>query len=476
MKYKIYSKPAVMLVGLVLTGMVFSEFASGAQPTLIENATLITMSPEDASPFQGYFVFDGTGFITEVGKGKYTGKLDSEFIRIDASGMIIIPGLVSGHSHLWQAAFRGIAADGELRSWLSALHDTYSDYFSKGDFYWFTLHGALDQLAHGITTTLNHTQRRPSLPGYEQEYLEQNEAEIDAGQHFIFAYASNFNVDDDVRKDQAHAFIEKAQSRIGKSPLLAVSLNVDGGRESAEKMLLEMGIARKYGLTMQTHYLEDSQSREREWKRWDMYKSVGLPGPLTSFAHFIQVTDQILQDTAAAGGAMVWNPLSNGRLASGLADIPRYLELGIKVGMGLDGQASTDVSDPFENMRMGLYALRMRDRHARGMQPLDILRLHTVATAKLLRLDGKIGSLSPGKYADFLIVDPKNPFTGPVFDPIATLIFSCSSDNIDKIYVAGELRVDDGVVLYQDMDLVKKQVQKRVDRIVADQMAAREDN
>ncbi len=463
MKCKIYSK-----LVLVLTGIVFSGFTSSAQPTLIENATLITMRSDDDSPFQGYLVFDSNGFITEVGKGRHTGKLDPESIRIDASGMILIPGLVSGHSHLWEAAFRGIAADGELRPWLSALHDTYSDYFSKGDFYWFTLLGALDQLAHGITSTYNHS--------YEQDYLEQYKAEMDAGQHFIFAYASDFNVDDDVRKDQAHAFIEKAQSRIGKSPLLAVSLNVDGGRESAEKMLLEIGIARKYGLTMQTHYLEDYQSREREWNRWNMYKSVGLPGPSTTFAHFIQVTDEILLDTATAGGAMIWNPLSNGRLASGLADIPRYLELGIKVGMGLDGQASADVSDPFENMRMGLYALRMRDRHARGMQPMDILRLHILKTAEVFAVDDKVGSLAPGKYADFLIVDPNNPPTGPVFDPAATLVFSCSSDNIDKIYVAGKLRVDDGVVLYQDMDLVKTQVQKRVDRIVADQMAAREDN
>ena len=455
-------------LGLVLAGIVFSGFTCSAQPTLIDNATLITMSPDDASPFQGYLVFDSKGLITEVGKGKYTGKLDPELIRIDAGGMIIIPGFVSGHSHLWEAAFRGIAADGELRSWLRALHDTYSDYFAKKDFYWFTLLGALDQLAHGITATYNHS--------YEQEELEQFEAEMDAGQHFIYSYASDINLDDDLRKSQAYAFIERVQPRIGNSPLLAVSLNVDGGRESAEKMRLEIGIAKKYGLTMQTHYLEDYNSREREWKRWDMYKSVGLPGPSTSFAHFIQVTDEILLDTAAAGGAMIWNPLSNGRLASGLADIPRYLELGIKVGMGLDGQASADISDPFESMRMGLYGLRMRDRNARGMQPMDILRLHTLKTAEVFGVDDKIGSLAPGKYADFLIVDPNNPTTGPVFDPAATLVFSCSSDNVDKVYVAGKLSVDDGVVLYQDMDLVKTQVQKRVDRIVADQMAASKKN
>ena len=463
MKCKIYSK-----LVLVLTGIVFSGFTSGAQPTLIENATLITMRSDDDSPFQGYLVFDSNGLITEVGKGRHTGNLDPESIRIDASGMILIPGFVSGHGHLWEAPFRGIAADGELRSWLSALQDTYVDYFSKGDFYWFTLLGALDQLAHGTTATYNHS--------YELEALEQYEAEVDARQHFIFGYGSDITLDDDVRKNQAYAFIEKAQPQIGKSPLLAVSLNVDGGRESAEQMLLEIGIARKYGLTMQTHYLEDYQSREREWKRWDMYKSVGLPGPSTSFAHFIQVTDEILLDMAAAGGAMIWNPLSNGRMASGLADIPRYLELGIKVGMGLDGQASADVSDPFESMRMGLYGLRMRDRSARGMQPMDILRLHTLKTAEVFAVDDKVGSLAPGKYADFLIVDPDNPSTGPIFDPAATLVFACSSDNIDKVYVAGELRVDDGVVLYQDMDLVKIQVQKRVDRIVADQMAASKRN
>jgi len=118
MKVPIYSKLVWVLTGLVLTGIVFSGFTCSAQPTLIENATLITLRPDDASPFQGYLVFDGKGLITEVDKGKYTGQLDSEFICIDASGMMIIPGFVSGHSHLWHAAFRGIAADGELRPWL----------------------------------------------------------------------------------------------------------------------------------------------------------------------------------------------------------------------------------------------------------------------------------------------------------------------------------------------------------------------
>ncbi len=81
----------------MLAGVVFTGFASGAQPTLIENATLITINPDDALPFQGYLAFDSQGLITEVGKGKYTGNLDPESIRIDASGMILIPGLVSGH-------------------------------------------------------------------------------------------------------------------------------------------------------------------------------------------------------------------------------------------------------------------------------------------------------------------------------------------------------------------------------------------
>ena len=129
--------------------------------------------------------------------------------------------------------------------------------------------------------------------------------------------------------------------------------------------------------------------------------------------------------------------------------------------MGVDGQASADIADPFENMRLGAYALRMKYRRADILSPREILRMHTIGTAKVLRVDDSVGSLEVGKYADFLIVNTGSPDIGPLYDPIAALVFACSADNIESVYVEGREVVRNGVVLGRDPDAISRETIRR---------------
>jgi cytosine/adenosine deaminase-related metal-dependent hydrolase len=163
---------------------------------------------------------------------------------------------------------------------------------------------------------------------------------------------------------------------------------------------------------------------------------------------------------------MVWNPLSNGRLASGLADIPKYESFGLRIGMGLDGQASADISDPFENMRMGMYATRMQYKSGEIMTPYQILAMHTLGSAEVLNLSDRVGSLEVGKFADFLVLDPKDPDVGPIFDIYATVVLSLSSRNLESVYVGGEEVFDQGEILSHDFPSIRDEAYKRVDRML----------
>lgn len=345
----------------LLTAIGIAAFSSfGYAATLIENANIMTLAEGQDKSFKGYVVIE-QGKIASVGAGSYSGELVADK-TIDADGKILIPGFISGHNHLWQSAFRGLASDGELIAWLGALHWTYGDYISTGDWYQFTLHGGLDQLSHGITTTYDHTQR---MGATDQLYIETLNASLDSGQHFVFAYSADMDQpEEDVRK-AFKEFYEMAQQHIGNSNLLAMSMNAAGNFYSMEKFALELDLAKEYNLTAQVHYLEPYSDREVEQKQWPDFLRVGAVDENVSYAHFIHTNDKILHDTQERGASMIWNPLSNGRLASGLADIPKYLKLGINVGMGVDGAASGDITDPFENMRMGLYATRMQYRDAK---------------------------------------------------------------------------------------------------------------
>ncbi len=439
---------------------------------LIRGASILTLAEQEDGPFFGFVHIKGDR-IHEIGRGEpETAVLGSGVEVVDADGQLVMPGFVSGHNHLWQSAFRGIAADQELYGWLQALHWTYEEYFTVGDFYAFTLHGALDQLAHGITTTYNHSQR---LAADEALYMESLDAQLAAGQRFIFAYNANLRgTTEQIRKD-INAVSERAA--MSDNPLLlGLSLNAVGlYQEDADKFSLEVEAARAAGMTIQLHYLEAFAQREQEQVQWQKLLAAGAIGADVSYAHFIHTTDRILTDTAAQGSAMIWNPLSNGRLASGLPDIPRYQQMGIRVGMGVDGAASADIADPFENMRMGLYALRMQHRNAQVMSPMEILRLHTLGTAQALGFAEQVGSLEVGKFADLLLIDLADPATGSVFDPAASLVFSASAANIHAVYVGGVERVNKRGVQEHDMTALQKEVSARVTSLVERTRAERQD-
>ena len=136
---------------------------------------------------------------------------------------------------------------------------------------------------------------------------------------------------------------------------------------------------------------------------------------------------------------MSWQPASNGRLASGVALVPEMLEMGMKVGMGLDDQACTDVSDPWQNMRMGMAMQRARTKDPRSMMPETLLRLHTLGGAEIMGVADRVGSLEVGKFADFVVVDPRRPDVGPLWHPVRSYVLSMSLRNLTRVYVGGRL-------------------------------------
>ena len=143
-----------------------------------------------------------------------------------------------------------------------------------------------------------------------------------------------------------------------------------------------------------------------------------------------------------------------------MADIPAYLKAGIRVGMGVDGEASADLADPFENMRSGLYAVRDKYENATVMSPYDVLRLHTMGSADVMGVADKLGSLEKGKYADFLVIDPTRFRT--VFDPYASLVFVAGERDLERVYLGGDLLVHNGELVKQDMVKERAEVSRRV--------------
>lgn len=437
---------------------------------MITNAYIISMAAGQREPFRGYLLIAADGTLADVGRGDPPPSMRAQQAW-DAGGHWIIPGFISAHSHLWQSAYRGLAADQTLSGWIRVLYGQTASKAAPEDFYWFTLHGSLDHLEHGITAAYDFTYGGSdsygpgAAPSRSESYNEYAfRAEMDSGIRFVHGFQPGM-AGPHYGIEQARAALKTFLDWTAKQPpspdFLSVMLNgATAFNETYQQAVMEAALMQEFHLANESHYLEPPETQRAEQAKFDWFLKSGLVSHQMIFGHFIHTTPYILEQSGKAGAAMSWNPLSNGRLASGVADIPAYLKAGIRVGMGVDGEASADLADPFENMRTGLYAIRDKYESAAIMSPYDVLRLQTMGSADVLNVADRLGSLEKGKLADFLVIDPSH--FEHVFDPYATLVFVASEENLERVYVGGALLVEHGKLLKQDMDKVQREVDQRV--------------
>jgi 5-methylthioadenosine/S-adenosylhomocysteine deaminase len=463
-----------LLAALASAALIFAQAPATAPAKLVvKNAFILTMATGQREPLKGYLVVGEDGRLLTVAAGDPPAGLQAKQ-SLDAGGHWVIPGFISAHSHLWQSAFRGLGADQTLMGWIDALYKPAAKY-SPEDMYWFTLDGALDHLQHGVTAAYNFNYGAWSTgrtsPTATLDEFDRNDflAEMDSGIRFVHGLsvgrATALGVQPSYGVEQARVPLKAFLDWTSKQPKSSnfLSVMISGGtafNDTYQQALIEKQLGDEFHLGNQTHYLEPPETQYEQQSKFRWFMDSGLLSKQLIFGHFIHTNSFIIAESAKAGAAMSWNPLSNGRLASGVADIPAYLKAGIRVGMGVDGEASADLADPFENMRTGLYAIRDKYENATIMSPYDVLRLHTMGSADVLGVADRLGSLEAGKFADFLVIDPTRFRT--IFDPYASLVFVAGERDLERVYVGGDLLVQNGAMLKQDMVKERAEVSKRV--------------
>jgi cytosine/adenosine deaminase-related metal-dependent hydrolase len=446
---------------------------------LVRDAVLLTMDPDRPDPFRGWFTVDADGRITAIEPGDPPADLVADEV-LDAAGKLVGPGFVSAHSHLFTSGSRGLGMDQSLYGWIEAM-TRYTQAADAEDVYWLTRHGAQDFVSNGITTAYDFTdagltfqKESDGVSSFTGELPEtayshaQLRAKADAGLRHVH---SVMLAQGDARPADALAQLDEVVAAAADvDPALRLGLAVSGSVQwapSPDTAALEVAAMRRHGLLNQPHFLETPHEVELQQSKFAWYADAGALGPDLVFGHFIQTTDEILQTAAAAGCGMSWQPMSNGRLASGVAQIPRIRELGMRVGIGLDDQSCTDVSDPFGNMRTALALVRATHHDPSALPVRDILDLHTRGSAEVLGIDDRVGTLRVGRYADFLVVDPRDPDTGPVWDAHGTYVLACSLRNLHQVRVGGRLVADGARLCDPDAGTVVDQVHERLARLVA---------
>jgi len=439
---------------------------------LIRNIhTLATMDDHHREIAEGgLFIRDG--FIEQVGP---TSKLPADADQIlDLGGHIVLPGLVNTHHHFYQTLTRVVPAaqDANLFNWLATLYPIWAR--MTPEHIRISTKTALSELAlSGCTTASDHLYLFPNGSKLDDEIFAAREVglRLHASRGSMSLGESDGGLPpDSVVEDEAYILkesqrlIEQYHDPNPGSFCQLVLAPCSPFSVTSELMKQSAILAREYGVYLHTH-LAETEDEESFCLQKFGYRPVGYMeavdwiGDDVWFAHAVYVNDAEVQKFAHTGCGVAHCPTSNMRLASGIAPIKEYIAAGVNVGVGVDGSASNDSSHLLGEARQALLVSRVRDGvtgfslsnepDRKLMTARQALWLGTRGGAAVLgRSD--IGSLEPGKCADFFAIDLNQlDYAGALHDPIAAVLF-CSPVKADYTVVGGEFIVKDGHLVNLD--------------------------
>ncbi len=396
---------------------------TGDGPVLVRGAALIiTMDPNlGEGPLgtiaDGDVLFSGDRIVA-VGPGLAAPGA----AVLDAAGKIVMPGFVDVHTHFWQSVIRGGCTDQDLIGWLANCNRPARAAIGERDIYPIARLSTLDSISTGVTTVVDFAGFFP--PPVAREYLR---AHSDSGQRFVFSF------------QQPPADVDEAKriksELIDPHPRALFCVTAGAGMSEVPNTTAMARLARELGVMLNIHLLENIAQREEQ-----QFLSLQLAdalGPNLLVNHAIHLTDDEIAQLAANGVRVAHNPLSNMRLASGIIRLPDLRAAGLKIGLGLDG-GTNDTADMFATMRAAVGLQRALSLRADVYPTVpDVLRMATMGGAEVLDLADTIGSLTPGKKADLLVLDPSRVNFAPRWDWVSQIVFNAQPANVEYVFVDG---------------------------------------
>jgi len=410
-------------------GLDLARAAEAATPTsprtLIRNAALIiTMDPKLGEGPLGTLA-DADVLIagdTILSVGKQLSPPNATIV--DATGNIVLPGFVDLHNHLVQSIIRGGCPNHDLNAWLHECALPAYQVLTPEDVYAAVRLSTLDLLGTGVTTVVDWAGGLKFEVSHE--YVR---ALTESGMRFVYAPTP--------RKEEVDVLKKLYNGLIKPNPLATLQLAGASGMQHLTALTEAVRLAQELGVALNVHLLENIRQREGEPIRsLKQSGALALRGHLL-VNHAIHLTDEEIALLANYDVRISHNPLSNMRLASGIARLPDLHASGLKIGLGLDG-STNDTSDMFSDMRAAVGLQRVKSLQA-GVYPTvrDVIRMATLGGAEALGMGDQIGSLTPGKKADLIVIDPAAANFAPRFDWIGQLVFNTQPANITFVFVNG---------------------------------------
>lgn len=430
--------------------------------------------------FRGGHILIENGRIESIGESPFSGVAD---VIINASRMVVLPGLVNTHHHFFQTLTRNIFAteSAPLFDWLTTNYEIWAG-VTDAAIQVSTQVAVAELLKTGCTTTSDHLYLYPRQSGTDLLDIAISSAramgirfqptrgsmslgQTEGGLPPDSVIQNENEIVTDIRRivKLYHDDSPGAMTRIALAPCSPFSV-------TAELMRMAVKLADEYNLQIHTHLAETLDEEKFCIEKYGLrpfalLKSLDWIRPNAWFAHSIHLNDEEIAEMGSVGCGMTHCPTSNMRLGSGIARIREMQNAGVNVSLGVDGSASNDTSNMLLELRNAMLLSRLREKE-NWLTADEILWFATRGGAAVLGRDD-IGQLAESKCADLILVSlDRLELAGAQHDPLAALIFTALLSPVDYVIVNGNIVVKNGSLTSCNEKLLIEKQQRISDELV----------
>lgn len=403
-----------------------------ADEILIRNAYVMTMDTA-LGDLRSADVHVRGGGIAAVGPGLSAPGATV----IDGTGMIVLPGLVETHWHLWTTLLRSMAGDRPERGYFPTSR-TLGSYYTPADMYVSARLAAAEAIHSGITFVHDwcHNVRTPEHARSDLRALRE------MGLRARFSYGTPTGQANTATIDLADfAGLHERWADHANGGLLSLGLAWRGPSGAAS--MRDYAVARELGLPVSVHV----NNFEASAGGIAALASQSLLGPHLQVIHAIWTTPAEIRALAASGASVSLSPFTELRIGFGLPLTADFLAAGVPVGLSVDTPTLSGNADMFAIMKAVQNIQNGRSHNEFALPARRVLELATIEGARSMGIDSSVGSLVPGKRADLIMINTRQVNLGVFGDPAHLLVEAAQPANVDTVMIDGKIVKQGGALV-----------------------------
>jgi 5-methylthioadenosine/S-adenosylhomocysteine deaminase len=434
-------------VSLLFSALSFSQKAK-LPADLLVTGIVVTMDADRHIYDDGAIAIKGDTILAAGPRAEVDSRYSARQ-TLDASGKLILPGFINGHTHVAMTLFRGLHDDVTLNDWLyKFIFPAEAKNVTEEFVRWGTRLAAAEQIRSGVTTFAD-------MYYFEDAVAEETKK---AGMRGVLGETFiDFPAPDNKTNAAMLGYTEKFLQKWQGDPLIHAAPAPHSIYTCSQKTLQDAAaLARKYHAPILMHLSEMKKENDDSFKNNGMsptqyLEKIGVLGPDLVGAHCIFVDEADRKTLAERHVGCVHNPSSNMMLASGVSPVPEMRATGIAVGLGTDGPAgSNNDLDLMEEIDLAAKLAKITKMTPLALNAKAVVEMATIDGARALHMEKEIGSLEKSKKADMIVISLDSPNAVPMYDVYAQIAYSLKASDVETVIIGGREVMKDHKLLTVD--------------------------